>query len=61
MEYSVELTKIVEQLDLENMTPGVSLEGRVITTTEINRPALQLTGYYAYFDPVLYKKKVSWF
>ena len=51
MEYSVELTKIVEQLDLENMTPGVPLEGRLITTTEINRPALQLAGYYAYFDP----------
>lgn len=51
MEYTVELTKIVEQMGLENMTPGVSLEGRVITTTEINRPALQLTGYYAYFDP----------
>ena len=51
MEYTVELSKILEKLELENFTPQVPLEGRVIKTTEINRPALQLTGYYTYFDP----------
>ena len=48
--YSAKLTKIVELFQLENMIPEIDLENRVISRKEINRPALQLTGFYHRFD-----------
>lgn len=48
--YSAELKKIVETFQLENMLPEIDLEGRSIRKKEINRPALQLTGFYERFD-----------
>lgn len=47
---SVALSKIVEQLDLKNVTPEVDIGKIRITLPEINRPALQLTGYFDHFD-----------
>lgn len=47
---SVELSKLVESLDLKNMTPEVDMAGVKITTPEINRPALQLAGYLEHFE-----------
>ena len=49
-QFSVPLEKLVEQAHLVNRTPEVSLEGKALTTPEINRPALQLTGYFDYFE-----------
>ncbi|MBO6065846.1 MAG: HPr(Ser) kinase/phosphatase, partial [Lachnospiraceae bacterium] len=40
--YTVELTKMVEKMHLTNLTPEIDITGRVISTPEINRPALQL-------------------
>lgn len=48
--YTLELRQMAERFSLENMTPEIDLTGRRITHKEINRPALQLTGYYDYFD-----------
>lgn len=48
--YTVEMTRLVERFSLKNLTPALNLEDRVIRDTDINRPALQLTGYYEYFD-----------
>lgn len=48
----VKLTQLVEKMDLMNLTPDISLEGKEITVPEINRPALQLTGYFDHFDSV---------
>ncbi|MCI8377395.1 MAG: HPr(Ser) kinase/phosphatase [Lachnospiraceae bacterium] len=48
--YSVPLKKLVEQLHLENCTPEVSIEDILITQSDVNRPALQLAGYFDYFD-----------
>lgn len=48
--YSAELKKIVETFQLENILPEIDLEGRSIKKKEINRPALQLTGFYERFD-----------
>ena len=47
---SVALSKLVEKLDLKNVTPEVDISHIRITTPEINRPALQLTGYFDHFD-----------
>ncbi len=50
MSNSVALSKMASKMRLENLTPEIDISGKRITTTEINRPALQLTGYFDYFD-----------
>ncbi len=48
--YTVGLKKLVEKMALENCTPEIDLAGIKISQAEINRPALQLTGFFDYFD-----------
>ena len=48
--YSVELSQLVDRFDLKNLTPEVELDGKRVSHAEVNRPALQLTGFYEYFD-----------
>lgn len=50
MAYTVGLTKMVEKHKLEILTKDVNINSIGITTTDINRPALQLAGYFEYFD-----------
>lgn len=47
---SVEMKKLVEKMKLKNLTPDISLAGRKIEVPDINRPALQLTGFFEHFD-----------
>ena len=46
---TVDLTLMVEKLDLKNLTPDIDMTQMQITSPEINRPALQLAGYFAHF------------
>lgn len=46
----VSVAKIVELLDLKVYTEGIDLKKRKITSADINRPALQLAGYFDHFD-----------
>lgn len=46
----VQLTKIVEKMGLVNFTPGIDTDSKYITQPDVNRPALQLTGFYNHFD-----------
>ena len=48
----VKLTRLVEKMDLKNLTPEIELQDKEITVPDINRPALQLTGYFDHFDSV---------
>lgn len=48
---SVSLQKVVDRMNLKNLTPDIDLRGRKITVSDINRPALQLAGFFEYFDP----------
>ena len=48
--YSVSLQKIVERVGLVNLTPEIDMSDRKITKPEINRPALQLAGFFSDFD-----------
>ncbi len=48
--YKVPLKELIEQLDLENCTPDIDTDNIFITQNEVNRPALQLAGYFDYFD-----------
>ena len=48
--YTVEIQKLIDKLHLENLTPEIPLEKITISQTDVNRPALQLAGYFDYFD-----------
>ena len=46
---TIGLTKLVEELNLKNLTPDVDMDDVTIVTPDIHRPALQLTGYAEHF------------
>lgn len=50
MNNSVSVAKIVELLDLKNFTSDINLKKCKITSSDVNRPALQLTGYFEHFE-----------
>ncbi|MDE7352268.1 MAG: HPr(Ser) kinase/phosphatase [Acetatifactor sp.] len=49
MEY-VTLTRMIEKMKLDNLTPDIDIKGIRITQPDINRPALQIAGYFEHFD-----------
>ncbi|MBR6353291.1 MAG: HPr(Ser) kinase/phosphatase [Oscillospiraceae bacterium] len=49
--YSVKLKTIAEEFKLTPLNLASDYETALVTTADLNRPALQLTGFYNYFDP----------
>ena len=47
---SVKLAKVIEKQKLENLTPDIDITKIKITQPDINRPALQLAGYFEHFE-----------
>ncbi len=46
----VTVEKIAKMLDLRNLTEELDLTQRMIVLSDVNRPALQLSGYFEYFE-----------
>lgn len=46
---TVSLNKMIEKLELKNLVPEVETDGIEISSPDINRPALQLAGYFEHF------------
>lgn len=46
----VKLSDLVEKMKFQNLTPDIDYSDVKLTQPDINRPALQLTGFYDYFD-----------
>ncbi len=49
--YSVKLKTVVEEHHLRPLHTSKDYETALLTTADVNRPALQLAGFYNYFDP----------
>lgn len=49
--YSVKLEKLIEDFNLEVLRGAEGYRDRAIRTEDVNRPGLQLTGFFDYFDP----------
>ena len=47
---TIGLEKFVNEFELENLTPNIPLEGKSLAQKFVNRPALQLTGFFDHFD-----------
>ena len=50
MGHGIKLTEIVEKMDLKNLTPEVELVDKEVNVPDVNRPALQLAGFFDHFD-----------
>ena len=48
--HSVSVAKVAELLDLNNLTKEMNLKERTIECSDVNRPALQLSGYFEHFE-----------
>ena len=48
--YFVTVSQLKEHFKLEVLTPDIAYEDRKITECDVNRPALQLAGFFDYFD-----------
>ncbi len=46
---TVKMSKVVEKMNLKDLTPDVDHIEKQVKLPDINRPALQLTGYFAHF------------
>lgn len=48
---SVNVSKLAKLLDLRVFTESLDLKKHKVTLSDVNRPALQLSGYFEYFEP----------
>ena len=48
--YGVTLQELIDKMQLRNMTPEIDVEKVVLTHPDVNRPALQLAGFFDHFD-----------
>lgn len=47
---SVNLKRVIDKMKLVNLTPEINVNSIRITQPDINRPALQMAGYFEHFD-----------
>ena len=50
MGHGIRLSEIVERMDLKNLTPEVDMTETEVHVPDVNRPALQLAGFFDHFD-----------
>ena len=46
---TVKMSKVVEKMNLKNLTPDVDHTDKQVKLPDINRPALQLSGFFKHF------------
>ena len=50
MGQGIKLSEIAEKMNLKNLTPEVDMVEKEVNVPDVNRPALQLAGFYDRFD-----------
>lgn len=50
MGQGIKLSEIIEKMNLKNLTPEVDMVEKEVNVPDVNRPALQLAGFYDRFD-----------
>ena len=48
--HGVTISELIEKMKLRNTTPEIDTDKIVLTHPDVNRPALQLTGFFDHFD-----------
>lgn len=49
--FTIPLTKIIKEFSCEKVYEATNIDEILISTSDVNRPALQIVGYFDYFDP----------
>ena len=59
---AIKLSRLVEKFGLEVLNRGKNYENRLVRADDINRPGLQILGFFDYFDPsrIQVIGKVEW-
>ena len=57
---SVKLSEVIEKEKLINLTPEIDVTKIKIKQPDINRPAVQLTGYFEHFDAARIQVLALW-
>ena len=48
--HGVTISELIQKMKLRNTTPDIDTDKIVLTHPDVNRPALQLTGFFDHFD-----------
>ena len=48
--YGVTITELIQKMRLQNIIPEIDTDKVVLSHPDVNRPALQLTGFFDHFD-----------
>ncbi|RGZ01837.1 HPr(Ser) kinase/phosphatase [Clostridium sp. AM58-1XD] len=48
--HGVTIAELIDKMHLRNVTPEIDAEKTVLTHPDVNRPALQLAGFFDHFD-----------
>ena len=48
--YGVTITELIQKMGLKNFIPEIDTDKVVLSHPDVNRPALQLTGFFDHFD-----------
>ncbi len=46
----ISVSELIQRVNLRNLTPEVNTDEKFITIPDVNRPAMQLTGFFHHFD-----------
>ena len=50
MAEELKIDKIIEKMELKALTPDIDTTDKVVTVPDVNRPALQMAGFFDHFD-----------
>lgn len=50
MAEELKIDKIIEKMELKVLTPDIDTTDKVVTVPDVNRPALQMAGFFDHFD-----------
>lgn len=50
MTEELKVAQIIEKMELKVLTPEIDMSDKIVTVPEINRPALQMAGFFDHFD-----------
>lgn len=50
MSEELNVSKIIEKMSLKVLTPDIDISTKTVTVPDVNRPALQLAGFFDHFD-----------
>lgn len=50
-EFTIPVTKIIDEFELEKIYESKDINSVMIASSDINRPGLQMVGFFDYFDP----------